>query len=74
MCELFRSYLYDPKQNRSTAGFQTFDIGPHILPLKKTTKQKNLQSTKDHIVTVFNPFTLGGKKGHIYLNKPAAKS
>ena len=35
VCELFRSYSYDPKQNRGTAEFQTFDIGPHILSLKK---------------------------------------
>ena len=60
-CELVRSYSYDPEQNRSTAGFQTFDTRPFILSLKRTTK-KNPQSTKDHIAKIFNPFMLGGNK------------
>ena len=51
---LFSSYSYDPKQNRSTAGFQTFDTGPFILSLKRTTKA--------HIAKIFNPFMLGGNK------------
>ena len=34
--ELFRSYSYDPYQNRSTLGFRTFDAGSFLLPLKKT--------------------------------------
>ena len=37
--ELFRSYSYDPKQNRSTAQFQTFDTASFILSLERTSKK-----------------------------------
>ena len=30
-CKLFRIYWYDPKQNKSTTGFQTFDTCPFVL-------------------------------------------
>ena len=53
-CELFQIYSYGPKQNRSTAGFQTFDTGPFILSLKRTTKKS--ASTKDHVAKIFNLF------------------
>ena len=60
-CELFRSCFYDPNKKRNTTGFQTFDTGPLLHSLGRTTK-KNLQNTKDHIATFFNPFMLGGNK------------
>ena len=47
-CELFRSCSYDPNQKRSTTGF---DKGPN-----------NPQSTKNHIVAIFNPFMPGSNK------------
>ena len=57
-CESFQSYLNDSNQNRRTKGFQTFDIDHLYLrePLK------NMQSTKDLIATIFNPFMMGGNK------------
>ena len=41
-CELIRSYSYDPKQNRSTTGFQTFDTGLFIHSLKTGLSKKIL--------------------------------
>ena len=38
-CDLFQIYSYGAKHNRSTAGFQTFDTGPFILSIKRTTKK-----------------------------------
>ena len=50
-CELFRSCLYDPIQNKSTTGFQTFDTGSFILSLKRTTK--NIRKTLKIILLQF---------------------
>ena len=37
--ELFRSCSYDPNQNKSSTGFQTFDTGPFIFSFKITSKK-----------------------------------
>ena len=53
-CELFQSYLFNPKHNRSTAGFQTFDIaGPYILSYKGTTKWNEMRKALKIILLQF---------------------
>ena len=72
-CELFRSYSYDLKQNWSTAGLQTFDIGPFTHSHKRTTK-KIRKALKIKLLDFLTLPCRVVTKGHTYLNKPAAES
>ena len=68
MCELLRSCSYDPNQNRSTTGFQTFDTDPFILSLKRSTKKIR----KALNITLLQFLTLSCwvvTKRHTYLEK-----
>ena len=72
-CELFLSYSYDLKLNWSTTGLQTFDIGPFIHSLKRTTK-KPRKALKIMLLNFHYLPCWVVTKGHTYLNKPAAES
>ena len=69
-CELFRNCLYDPNQNRSTAGFQTFDTGPFLLSLQRTIKKIHRALKINHIAIIFDPFMLDvNKKPYILIKQ-----
>ena len=71
-CELFRSCFYDPNQKRNTTGFQTFDTGPFLHSLGRTTK-KNLQTLKIILLHFLTLSCWVVTKEHTYLNKHASE-
>ena len=70
-CELFWNYSYDPNQERSTTGFQTFDTGTFVLSLMRTNKKigKTLNIISLNLLTLSCQAVT---KENTYLNKPAA--